>query len=121
MSLAVLKRKTKATAPRFSTNKCFVLNMTGRGNAIGRSGKYGQSVCGPLLNQKLTFESGFCTSGLKSTTCANVEYMAPDCSSCPAKWRLHKPAPQMGYGVYINRKAKGGFRPSGYPCNNPTK
>jgi len=31
MSLATLKRKTEATVPYFSKNKCFVLNMTGRG------------------------------------------------------------------------------------------
>ena len=121
MSLAVLKRKSQATAPRFSTNKCFVLNMTGRGGVIGQSAKTGHSVCGPLKNQKITSESAFCTSGMRQGCCANVEYMAPDCSNCPTRWRLHKPAPQMGYGVYLNRKAKGSFRPSGYPCKDPDK
>ena len=120
MSLAVLKRKSQATAPRFSTNKCFVLNMTGRGGVIGQSAKTGHSVCGPLKNQKITRRTAFCTSGMRQGCCANVEYMAPDCSNCPTRWRLHKPAPQMGYGVYLNRKAKGSFRPSGYPCKDPS-
>ena len=34
MSLAILKKKTKATSPYFSKEHCFVLNMTGRGGGI---------------------------------------------------------------------------------------
>ena len=109
MSLATLKRKTKATAPRFSKNKCFVLNMTGRGTVVGQSSKY--SSCQNNSKQ-------CCVSGTKSSYCTNVEYMAPACEKCPSCWRLNKPAPQMGYGVYINQKAKGAYRPSGSSCNS---
>ena len=91
MSLAILKKKTKATSPYFSKEHCFVLNMTGRGGGI--------------------------KTKLKKNACAKVEYM--DTKSCNDKWKLHKPAPQMGYGVYINKKAKGSHRPSGYECKNP--
>ena len=35
MSCVTLARKTRATAPRFRRDKCFVLNMTGRGGLIG--------------------------------------------------------------------------------------
>jgi len=103
MSLAVLKKKTKATASHFRKNKCFILNMTGRGTVVRQSSKYSQS------NVKR------CTPGC---LCSKVGYMAPDCKTCPSCWRLNKPAPQKGYGIYINQKAKGAFRPSGYSCDS---
>ena len=95
MSLAVLKRKTKALAPRFSKNKCFVLNMTGRGGGIGKTVR-GRSGKSSTINT--------------SSKC--------DCPSC---WDSDKPAPQMGYGIYINNKAKGSYRPSGYSCGKGGK
>ena len=93
MSLAVLKKKTNAI---FSKNKCFVLNMTGRGGGIGKTVR-GRHV----VSKKPSNTSSKC-----------------DCSSC---WGLDKPAPQMAYGIYINNKAKGSYRPSGYSCGKSEK
>jgi len=87
MSLVTLKRKTKATAPRFSKNKCFVLNMTGRG------------------------------TGQTSSNCSCLIGKCSTSGNCPTRWHLNKPAPQMGYGVYINQKAKGVYRPPPFSCN----
>ena len=95
MSLAVLKKKTKAIVPRFSKNKCFVLNMTGRGGGIGKT-VHGRSGKSSTVNT---------SSKCDYTTC----------------WVSDKPAPQMAYGVYVNKKAKGSYRPSGYSCGKEGK
>ena len=42
MSLATMGRKSRTTNPRLRRQPCFVLNMTGRGNVIGRSFNAGQ-------------------------------------------------------------------------------
>ena len=82
MSLAVLARKSRSTAPRFRREKRFVLNMTGRGKSSKR-------CCGG---------DNLDLSGCKC-----------DC------WREKgsRPAPQMCYNNYLNRRTKGAHRPGG--------
>lgn len=97
MSLATLARKTR-TKQRIRTRGNFILNMTGRGNVIGLSAKMSRGNC-----------TGFTKcAGKRSSCCVGVG--EPDC--CTFK-HGGKPAPQMGYGVYLNRKSKGAYHPSG--------
>jgi len=105
MSLAVLARKTKAKQ-RVRTRGGFILNMTGRGNVLGLSAKMSRGNCKGLTN----------CAGKRAACCAGTP--APEC--CTFK-HGGKPAPQMGYGVYLNRKSKGAYRSGGGPqcCTEP--
>ena len=108
MSLAVLARKTKATAPRFRRDKCFVLNMTGRGQVIGQSAKSHNSKC--------KTKSG-CKDGHVSRCCGAANSL--DLSGCKSDcWRGKgsRPAPQLSYSNYLNRRSLGSYRPGGRVC-----
>ena len=99
MSCATLARKTRATAPRFRRDKCFVLNMTGRGGFVGSK----------LSSQCKT------KGGSHVSRCCEANFIAEN--NCKKCWDdTSRPAPQMGYGNYINRKAKGAYRPGGGLC-----
>jgi len=105
MSLAVLARKTKAKQ-RLNTRGKFILNMTGRGNVLGLNAKMSRGNCKGLTN----------CAGKRAACCAGTP--APQC--CTFK-HGGKPAPQMGYGIYLNRKSKGAYHPGGGPqcCTKP--
>ena len=105
MSLAVLARKSRSTAPRFRREKRFVLNMTGRGQVIGQSSK--------AHNSKCKTKSG-CKDGHVSRCCGAANGL--DLSGCKCDcWRGKgsRPAPQMCYNNYLNRRTKGAHRPGG--------
>ena len=102
MSLAILKRKTKAKQ-RLRTRGNFILNMTGRGNVLGMNAKMNTRNCGANTKQ--------CRG--RRARCCNESPIEPDC--CRFK-HGGKPAPQMGYRVYLNRKSNGAYRPAGGPC-----
>ena len=103
MSCATLARKTRATAPRFRRDKCFVLNMTGRGGLIGSK---------PSSQCKTK-------DGSNVSRCCEANHLANDCKKKCWDGRS-RPAPQLGYGNYINRKAKGAYRPGGGFCCTST-
>ena len=105
MSLATLARKTKAKQ-RLGTRGKFILNMTDRGNVLGMNAKMSRGNC-----------PGFTKcAGKRSACCAGTP--APEC--CTFK-HGGQPAPQMGYGVYLNRKSKGAYHSGGGPqcCTKP--
>jgi hypothetical protein len=106
MSLAVLARKTKTTAPRFRSDKCFVLNMTGRGGVIGQSAKYNSSQCKT---------GGGCKKGHVSSCCAVAQ--KDNCNGkCCWGGKSSRPAPQLSYSNYLNKRSCGTYRPSGNVC-----
>jgi len=99
MSLAVLARKTREKQ-RLRTRGNFILNMTGRGNVLGMNAKTSTGNCG-----------GKC-AGHRARSCVRTE-AEPDC----CRWKHGgKPALQMGYGVYLNRKSNGAYHPAAGPC-----
>ena len=100
MSLATLARKTKAKQ-RLRTRGKFILNMTGRGNVLGMNAKMSRGNCGGKLTK---------CAGKRSACCVGVGGDASGCCRFP---HGGKPAPQMGYGVYLNRKSKGAYHPGG--------
>ncbi|RZD42454.1 MAG: hypothetical protein CXT73_03100 [Methanobacteriota archaeon] len=99
MSLATLARKTR-TKKRMNTRGKFILNMTGRGNVLGMNAKMSRGNCGGKLTN---------CAGKRSACCVGVGGES-DCCRFP---HGGKPAPQMGYGVYLNRKSKGAYHPGG--------
>ena len=99
MSLATLARKTR-TKKRMNTRGKFILNMTGRGNVLGMNTKMSRGNCGGKLTK---------CAGKRSACCVGVGGES-DCCRFP---HGGKPAPQMGYGVYLNRKSKGAYHPGG--------
>ena len=103
MSLATLARKTRAKQ-RVKTRGKFVLNMTGRGTV---SHKTNRGPCGLKYNKTGTSK---CTFRGSNATCCN------DNSKCKQFPHGGVPAPQMGYGIYLNKKNHGGYRPSGGKC-----
>ncbi len=107
MSLATLARKTR-TKKRMNTRGKFILNMTGRGNVLGMNAKMSRGNCGGKLTN---------CAGKRSACCVGVGGES-DCCRFP---HGGKPAPQMGYGVYLNRKSKGAYHPGGGPqcCTKP--
>jgi len=107
MSLATLARKTR-TKKRMNTRGKFILNMTGRGNVLGMNAKMSRGNCGGKLTN---------CAGKRSACCVGVGG-EPGCCRFP---HGGKPAPQMGYGVYLNRKSKGAYHPGGGPqcCTKP--
>ena len=108
MSLAVLARKTRTTAPRFRRDKCFVLNMTGRGQVIGQSAKSHNSKCNTKQG---------CKDGHVSRCCGAANSL--DLSGCKSDcWRGKgsRPAPQLSYSNYLNRRSLGSYRPGGRVC-----
>ena len=147
MSLAVLARKTK-TQQRLRSTKCstngggrsvgFVLNMTGRGGGIGLSGmsykqrgmncrktpanmSYQGKVNTGCQCEGCCSGGGRCKTGQAGTCCAGDQRVSKECrANCGLCWYggLSQPAPQMSYRNYINRKAKGAYRPGGAVCCN---
>ena len=107
MSLATLARKTR-TKKRMNTRGKFILNMTGRGNVLGMNAKMSRGNCGGKLTK---------CAGKRSACCVGVGGES-ECCQFP---HGGKPAPQMGYGVYLNRKSKGAYHPGGGPqcCTKP--
>jgi len=99
MSLATLARKTKAKQ-RLRTRGKFILNMTGRGNVLGMNAKMSRGNCGGKFTK---------CAGVRSACCVGVGGES-ECCRFP---HGGKPAPQMGYGVYLNRKSKGAYHPAG--------
>ena len=99
MSLATLARKTKAKQ-RLKTRGNFILNMTGRGNVLGMNAKMSRGNCKGLTK----------CAGKRAACCVGVGGDEPGCCRFP---HGGKPAPQMGYRVYLNRKSKGAYRPAG--------
>jgi hypothetical protein len=115
MSLAVLARKSRTTNPRYRRDKCFILNMTGRGQVLGMSAK---SHSGNCTNTKKPYY-GKCSMGLRSGGCGGVGAVGANCMKgcgCLYSNGLSQPAPQMGYGVYLNRKSNAAYRPGGRVC-----
>jgi len=106
MSLATLARKTKAKQ-RLRTRGKFILNMTGRGHVLGMNAKMSRGNCSGLTK----------CAGKRAACCVGVGGE----SNCCRFPHGGKPAPQMGYRVYLNRKSKGAYRPGGGPqcCTNP--
>ena len=106
MSIFVLARKTKATAPRFRSDKCFILNMTGRGGVIGQSAKSNNSQCKT---------KGGCKNGQVST-CCNANKISDD-DKCN-RWSNSnsRPAPQLSYRNYINKRSNSAYRSGGFKC-----
>ena len=98
MSLATLARKTR-TKKRMNTRGKFILNMTGRGNVLGMNAKMSRGNCGGKLTK---------CAGKRSACCVGVG--GSQCCEFP---HGGQPAPQMGYGVYLNRKSKGAYHPGG--------
>jgi len=98
MSLATLARKTRAKQ-RLRTRGKFILNMTGRGNVLGMNAKMSRGNC-----------KGFTTCAGKRAGCCVGVGGESECCRFP---HGGKPAPQMGYGVYLNRKSKGAYHPAG--------
>jgi len=98
MSLATLARKTKAKQ-RLRTRGKFILNMTGRGNVLGMNAKMSRGNCKGLTK----------CAGKRAGCCVGVGGES-DCCRFP---HGGKPAPQMGYRVYLNRKSKGAYQPAG--------
>jgi hypothetical protein len=96
MSLAVLARKTRTTAPRFKRDSNHVLNMTGRGTVSNKS-----------------TPSPYVKTNVKSGTMKNKKV-----NCCKGPQVESKPAPQMGYGTYLSKKTRGAHRPSGRVCCN---
>ena len=111
MSLATLGRKSRSTNPRLRRQPCFVLNMTGRGNVIGRS--FNAGGC----RVKRPFY-GKCKMGAKVTCCAADRLTPENCKKgCGCRYGgLSQPAPQMGYGIYLNKKSRGAYHPGGSVC-----
>ena len=111
MSLATMGRKSRTTNPRLRRQPCFVLNMTGRGNVIGRSFNAGQ------CRGKRPFY-GKCKMGGQVTCCAADRATPENCKKgCGCQYKgLSQPAPQMGYGIYLNRRSRGASRPGGGKC-----
>jgi len=107
MSLATLARKTRAKQKLRKRGK-FILNMTGRGNVLGMNAKMSRGNCGGKLTK---------CAGKRSACCVGVGGES-ECCQFP---HGGKPAPQMGYGVYLNRKSKGAYHPGGGPqcCTKP--
>ena len=103
MSLATLARKTRAKQ-RVKSRGNFVLNMTGRGTV---SHKTNRGPCGLKYNRTGTCK---CTFRGSNATCCNDDLK---CKQFP---HGGVPAPQMGYGIYLNKKNHGGYRPSGGEC-----
>jgi len=99
MSLVTLARKTRAKQ-RLRTRGNFILNMTGRGNVLGMNAKMSQGNCKGLTK----------CAGKRATCCVGVA--GSQCCEFP---HGGQPAPQMGYGVYLNRKSKGAYHPGGGP------
>ena len=99
MSLATLARKTRAKQ-RVGTRGKFILNMTGRGNVLGMNAKMSRGNCKGLTK----------CAGKRAACCVGVGGDEPGCCRFP---HGGKPAPQMGYGVYLNRKSKGAYHPGG--------
>ena len=104
MSLAVLARKSRSTAPRFRREKRFVLNMTGRGQVIGQSSK--------AHNSKCKTKSG-CKDGHVSRCCGSDNLDLSGCKCDCWRGKGSRPAPQMCYNNYLNRRTKGAHRPGG--------
>ena len=107
MSIVTLKRKAKEKQ-RLRTRGGFILNMTGRGNVLGMNAKLNKGNCGgKLIN----------CAGKRSVCCVGV---GEENSKCCRFRHGGKPAPQMGYGVYLNRKSNGAYHPAGGPqcCTN---
>lgn len=103
MSLATLARKTKAKQ-RLRTRGKFILNMTGRGNVLGMNSKMSRGNC-----------KGFTKCAGKRAACCVGVGGESECCRFP---HGGKPAPQMGYGVYLNRKSNGAYHPGGgKQCN----
>ena len=115
MSIATLARKTRAKRAKKGRG-CFVLNMTGRGQVIGQSAKYG-SGC------KFSPDSHY-MAGARSTCCTGNGTVKRRCREGCGCWHKGRsqPAPQMSYGVYNSRKSNGAYRPSGRRlcCKNTT-
>ena len=106
MSLATLARKTRTRKSKKGRN-CFVLNMTGRGQVIGQSAKYNSG--GKYDPCRM------CHTGKRGSCCGANHTVSKECRGTCSCWYngLSQPAPQMGYGVYLARKAGGAYRPSG--------
>ena len=105
MSLATLARKTKAKQ-RLNTRGKFILNMTGRGHVLGMNAKMSRGNCSGLT--KCAGKRAACCVGVGGSRCCEFPHGG-------------QPAPQMGYGVYLNRKSKGAYHPGGGPqcCTKP--
>ena len=97
MSLAVLARKTR-TKQKLRKRGKFILNMTGRGNVLGMNAKMSRGNCKGLT--KCAGKRAACCVGVGGSQCCEFPHGG-------------KPAPQMGYGVYLNRKSKGAYHPGG--------
>ena len=83
-----------------NTRGKFILNMTGRGHVLGMNAKMSRGNC-----------PGFTKcAGKRAACCVGVGGDEPGCCRFP---HGGKPAPQMGYGVYLNRKSKGAYHPGG--------
>ena len=91
MSLATLARKTRAKQ-RVKSRGNFVLNMTGRGTV---SHKTNRGPCGFKYNRTGTSK---CTFRGSNATCCNDDLK---CKQFP---HGGVPAPQMAYGIYLNKK-----------------
>jgi len=85
--------------------------MTGRGNVIGASFNAGQCRGKRPLYGK-------CKMGGKVTCCDANRTTPENCKKgCGCRYKgLSQPAPQMGYGVYLNRRSRGASRPGGGKC-----
>ena len=103
MSLATLARKTKEKQRQRSRGN-LILNMTGRGKV------HNKFQCGPCGYKYNKVGTSKCTFRSTRSNCCNSHVQ---CKEFP---HGGVPAPQMGYGVYLNKKTKGEFRPSGGVC-----
>ena len=95
MSLRVLELKALQTNPRYSNNRCQILNMTNRGSVIGSNAKYGGAGCAK------------CSGGVRSTTCSSDSVLPNGCKNgCGCRFNgLSQPAPQRSYRNYLNKRS----------------
>ena len=96
MSLRILELKAKQNNPRYSNNRCQILNMTNRGSVIGSNAKYGGAGCAK------------CSGGVRSTTCSSDSVLPNGCKNgCGCRFDgLSQPAPQMSYRNYLNKTSQ---------------
>ena len=134
-------RSTKCSTDGGGRSVGFVLNMTGRGGGIGLSGmsykqrgmncrktpanmSYQGKVNTGCQCEGCCSGGGRCKTGQAGTCCAGdgwPQRVSKECrANCGLCWYggLSQPAPQMSYRNYINRKAKGAYRPGGAVCCN---
>ena len=97
MSLRVLELRAKQNNPRYSNNRCQILNMTNRGSVIGSNAKYGGAGCAK------------CSGGVRSTTCSSDSVLPNGCKNgCGCRFDgLSQPAPQMSYRNYLIKLENG--------------